>query len=115
MANLCANEDDILIAGTNAMATLEVIEQTEIAREIGYDNVLLAPPVCTRPTQDELTKHNDIVLGAVDVNPIFYSYPDKDGADISFELMDHFVDNPRVIGIKESSGLLRSGSCLQGL
>ena len=102
-----ANDDEILIAGTNAMATREVIEQTAMAKEIGYDNVLLAPPVYTRPTQDELIKHYETVLDAADVNIVLYSYPAKDGADFSFELMDHFADNPRVIGIKESSGVLQ--------
>jgi len=102
-----ANDDEILIAGTNAPATREVIEQTAMAKEIGYDNVLLAPPFYTRPTQDELIRHYETVLAEVDVNLVLYSYPAKDGADISFELMDHFADNPRVIGIKESSGVLQ--------
>jgi 4-hydroxy-tetrahydrodipicolinate synthase len=99
-----AKPGEILIAGTNAPATREVIEQTAMAREIGYQNVLLAPPFYTRPTQQELTRHYETVLAAVDVNLVLYSYPAKDGSDISFELMDHFADNPRVIGIKESSG-----------
>lgn len=98
---------ETLIAGTNAPATREVIEQTAMAREIGYDNVLLAPPFYTRPTQDELIRHYDAMLAAVDVNLVLYSYPAKDGSDISFDLMDHFADNPRVIGIKESSGVLQ--------
>ncbi|MGY5808686.1 4-hydroxy-tetrahydrodipicolinate synthase [Rhizobium sp. LEGMi198b] len=98
---------EILIAGTNAPATREVIEQTAMAKDIGYDTVLLAPPFYTRPTQEELIKHYETVLDAVDVNLVLYSYPAKDGSDISFELMDHFADNPRVIGIKESSGVLQ--------
>lgn len=99
-----AKPGETLIAGTNAPATREVIEQTAMAREIGYDTVLLAPPFYTRPTQQELIKHYETVLGAVDVNLVLYSYPAKDGSDTSFELMDHFADKPRVIGIKESSG-----------
>lgn len=102
-----ANSDELLIAGTNAPATREVIEQTQIAKDIGYDTVLLAPPFYTRPTQAELIRHYETVLDAVDVNIVLYSYPLKDGADISFELMDHFADNPRVVGIKESSGSLQ--------
>lgn len=102
-----AGPGEILIAGTNAPATREVIEQTAIAREIGYDTVLLAPPFYTRPTQEELIRHYETVLAAVDVNLVLYSYPAKDGSDIGFELMDHFADNPRVIGIKESSGVLQ--------
>ncbi|PDT11085.1 MULTISPECIES: dihydrodipicolinate synthase family protein [unclassified Rhizobium] len=102
-----ARPGEILIAGTNAPATREVIEQTALARDIGYDTVLLAPPFYTRPTQAELIRHYETVLGAVDVNLVLYSYPAKDGSDISFELMDHFADNSRVIGIKESSGVLQ--------
>ncbi|NRP20673.1 4-hydroxy-tetrahydrodipicolinate synthase [Ensifer adhaerens] len=102
-----AKPGEILIAGTNAPATREVIEQTAIAKQIGYDTVLLAPPFYTRPSQAELIKHYETVLAAVDVDLVLYSYPAKDGSDISFELMDHFADNPRVIAIKESSGVLQ--------
>lgn len=102
-----AKPGEILIAGTNAPATREVIEQTAIAKQIGYNTVLLAPPFYTRPSQAELIKHYETVLAAVDVDLVLYSYPAKDGSDISFELMDHFADNPRVIAIKESSGVLQ--------
>lgn len=102
-----AKPGETLIAGTNAPATREVIEQTAMAKDIGFDTVLLAPPFYTRPTQQELIRHYETVLAAVDVNLVLYSYPAKDGSDISFELMDHFADNPRVIGIKESSGSLQ--------
>ena len=102
-----ANDDEILIAGTNAPATREVIEQTEMAKEIGFDNVLLATPFYTQPTQEELLNHYNTVLGAVDVNLILYNYPPKDGIEISFDVMDALADHPRVIGIKESSGVLQ--------
>ncbi|CAN7469390.1 4-hydroxy-tetrahydrodipicolinate synthase [Pararhizobium sp. LjRoot255] len=102
-----AKPGEMLIAGTNASATREVIEQTAMAKDIGYDTVLLAPPFYTRPTQAELIKHYEAVLDAVDVNLVLYSYPAKDGSDISIELMDHFADNSHVIGIKESSGVLQ--------
>lgn len=102
-----ATDGEVLIAGTNAPATREVIEQTRMAEEIGYGTVLLAPPFYTRPTQAELIRHYDAVLDATGVNIVLYSYPAKDGADIGFEVLDHFADNPRVIGIKESSGVLQ--------
>ena len=102
-----ARPGETLIAGTNAPATREVIEQTAMAKAIGYDTVLLAQPFYTRPTENELIAHFEAVLAAVDVNIVLYSYPFKDGADIGFGLLDHFVDNPRVIGIKESLGSLQ--------
>ncbi|MEM8497663.1 MAG: 4-hydroxy-tetrahydrodipicolinate synthase [Pseudomonadota bacterium] len=102
-----ANDDEALIAGTNAPATREVIENTERAKDIGYDTVLLATPFYTRPTQQELLRHYQRVLDAVEVNLVLYNYPPKDGIEISFELLDALADHPRVIGIKESSGMLQ--------
>ena len=102
-----ANDDEILIAGTNGSSTREVIEHTTQAKQIGFDKVLLATPYYTQPTDDELLAHYETVLGAVDVELILYSYPSKDGIEVSFDVMDALADNPRVIGIKESSGVMQ--------
>lgn len=102
-----AEPGESLIAGTNAPATREVIAQTAMAREIGYDTVLLATPFYTRPTQQELLAHFRTVLDAVDVNIVLYSYPYKDGVEIGFDILDALADHPRVLGIKESSGVLQ--------
>ena len=69
--------------------------------------MLLATPFYTRPTDGELVAHYNTVLDAVDVNLVLYNYPPKDGIEISFDVMDALADNPRVIGIKESSGVLQ--------
>ncbi len=95
-----------LIAGTNAGCTRDVIAHTETARELGYDTVLLAPPYYALPTQQELTTHYEAVLAAVDVDLVIYNYPPRVGVEVGFETMDALADNPRVIGIKESSGNL---------
>lgn len=102
-----ANDDEILIAGTNGSSTREVIEHTAAAKQIGFDKVLLATPYYTQPADDELVAHYQAILDAVNVELILYSYPSKDGIEVSFEVMDALADNPRVIGIKESSGVLQ--------
>ena len=102
-----AQPGETLIAGTNAPHTAGVIANTKRAKEIGYDTVLLATPFYTKPTQAELIKHFNAVLDAVDVNIVLYSYPDKDGVELGWEVLDALADHPRVIGIKESSGSLQ--------
>jgi 4-hydroxy-tetrahydrodipicolinate synthase len=77
------------------------------AKEIGYDTVLLATPFYTRPTQDELLAHFQTVLKETDINLVLYSYPYKDGVEIGFDILDALADDPRVLGIKESSGSLQ--------
>ena len=101
-----ANDDELLIAGTNAGSTWEVIEHTKTARDLGYDTVLLSSPFYATPAQDELIAHYQSILDAVDVKIMLYNYPPKVGVEVGFEVLDAFKDNDRVIGIKESSGSL---------
>jgi 4-hydroxy-tetrahydrodipicolinate synthase len=102
-----ARPGETLIAGTNAPHTKGVIANTKRAKEIGYDTVLLATPFYTKPSQQELIAHFRAVLDAVDVNIVLYSYLGKDGIELEWELLDALADHPRVIGIKESSGILQ--------
>lgn len=98
---------ETLIAGTNAPHTAGVIANTLRAKAMGYDTVLLAVPFYTKPTQAEILRHFNAVLGACDVNIVLYSYPGKDGVEIEWEALDALADHPRIIGIKESSGSLQ--------
>ncbi|WP_421696714.1 dihydrodipicolinate synthase family protein [Aestuariivirga sp.] len=102
-----ARPGETLIAGTNAPHTKGVIANTKKAKEIGYDTVLLATPFYTKPSQAELIAHFNAVLDAVDINIVLYSYPGKDGVELEWELLDALADHPRVIGIKESSGVVQ--------
>lgn len=104
-----ASKDELLIAGTNAGSTWEVIEHTRAAREVGYKTVLLSAPFYATPAVDELIAHYQSVLDAVDVEIVLYNYPPKVGVEVGIPVLEAFKDDPRVIGIKESSGnLLRA-------
>lgn len=102
-----ATDDELLIAGTNGGSTREVIEHSQRAYDIGYRTVLLSPPYYAMPAPDELTAHYKTVLEAVDVNLVLYNYPSKVGVEIGFDVIDALADHPRVIGVKESSGVLQ--------
>lgn len=102
-----ARPGETLIAGTNAPHTKGVIENTLRAKAMGYDAVLLATPFYTKPTQAELIAHFSRVVAETDMNIVLYSYPDKDGVELGWEVLDALADNPRIIGIKESSGSLQ--------
>ncbi|MEI2806515.1 dihydrodipicolinate synthase family protein [Albidovulum sp.] len=102
-----ARPGETLIAGTNAPSTAGVIANTRRAKEIGYDAVLLAVPFYTRPTQAEIVAHFNAVIAAAEMDIVLYSYPGKDGVEIGYEALDALADNPRVIGIKESSGVMQ--------
>jgi 4-hydroxy-tetrahydrodipicolinate synthase len=102
-----AQPEETLIAGTNAPSTAGVIAHTRRAKEMGYHAVLLAVPFYTKPTQAEIIRHFNAVVDATDMNVVLYSYPGKDGVEIGYEALDALADNPRIIGIKESSGVMQ--------
>lgn len=101
-----ANKNELLIAGTNAGSTADVIEHTRRARDLGYKTVLLSAPYYATPKPNELIAHYQAVLDAVDVDIVLYNYPPKVGVEVGLDVLDAFVDNRRVLGIKESSGNL---------
>ena len=102
-----ARPDELLIAGTNAPSTAGVIANTRRAKAMGYHAVLLAVPFYTKPSQAEIVRHFNMVVEATDMDIVLYSYPGKDGVEIGYEALDALADNPRIIGIKESSGVLQ--------
>jgi 4-hydroxy-tetrahydrodipicolinate synthase len=102
-----ATPGEVLIAGTNAPVTAGVIANTKRAKDMGYHAVLLAVPFYTKPTQAEIIRHFKAVVDATDMNVVLYSYPGKDGVEIGYEALDALADDPRIIGIKESSGVLQ--------
>lgn len=102
-----ATGGETLIAGTNAPHTAGVIANTLRAKDMGYHAVLLAVPFYTKPTQAEIIRHFNAVVEATDMNVVLYSYPGKDGVEIGYEALDALADNPRIIGIKESSGVMQ--------
>ncbi|MGF6483200.1 dihydrodipicolinate synthase family protein [Paraburkholderia sp. JPY419] len=97
----------MLIGGANGSCTREVIEQTKLVRDADYKNVLIAPPYYALPSQEELIGHYEAILKAVpDVDIILYNYPVRTNVEVGFGVLDAFKDHPRVIGIKESSGII---------
>lgn len=103
-------EKGILISGANGSCTREVIEQVKQACDAGYNNLLIAPPYYALPSQQELIGHYQAILDAFpDINLVLYNYPVRTNVEVGFEVLEAFKNNPRVIGIKESSGnLLRA-------
>ena len=102
-----ARPGEVLIAGTNAPSTAGVIANTLRAKALGYHAVLLAVPFYTKPTQVEIIRHFNAVTDATGMDVVLYSYPGKDGVEIGYEALDALAENPHIIGIKESSGVMQ--------
>ncbi len=93
-----------LIAGCNAGATRDAIGFANIARELGYDAVMLAGPPTSLPNQHELAAHVRAVIDEGGLPVVLYNYPARAGIEFGFDALDELADIPEVIAIKESSG-----------
>ena len=76
-----------LIAGVNSGSTREVIRHGEVARELGYDAVMLAAPHTSLPSQRELAAH--VAAGAehVGLPVVLYNYPARAGVELPLRVV----------------------------
>ncbi len=93
-----------LIAGTNSTATRDIIAFNQMAKDLGYKAVMLAPPFYSLPTQDELHQHFNMLLDAVDIPIVLYNFPARAGVEIGMDVLLQLAAHENVIGVKESSG-----------
>ena len=94
----------LLMAGTNAGSTREVVRFSEEAERMGYDALMVAVPPYSRPNQPELLSHFRDVATSVGIPIVLYNFPWRAGSEIGYQVLDGLTDIPNVIGIKEASG-----------
>ncbi len=95
-----------VIAGTGANATAEAIELTAAAKQAGADACLLVTPYYNKPTQEGLFRHYEAIAESVDIPQILYNVPGRTACDMLPDTVARTAELPRVIGIKEATGLL---------
>src|SRR5690606_14725170 len=93
-----------VIAGTGANSTLEAIEWTSAAKDIGADGCLLATPYYNKPTQEGLFLHHEHIAKAVAIPQILYNVPGRTGIDMKTDTVLRLAQVPNIIGIKEATG-----------
>jgi len=94
----------LLIAGVNDLYTGGSIAKAEQAKELGYQGLMLAPPIYCLPQQSEIISHYQSVSAAVDMPIIMYNFPARSGVEISVESVIELSRDKNIIGMKESSG-----------
>lgn len=93
-----------VIAGTGANNTIEAIEWTSMAKDVGADACLLVTPYYNRPTQEGLFLHYQAIARAVDIPQILYNVPSRTACDLLPETIERLAQIPNIVGIKEATG-----------
>ena len=91
-----------VIAGTGGNSTLEAIELTQKASELGADYVLLVTPYYNKPNQEGLFQHFIKIADSVEVPQILYNVPSRTACDLKPETVLRLAHHQNIVGIKEA-------------
>ncbi len=99
-----------VIAGTGSNSTVESIERTRAACELGVDGVLVVTPYYSRPPQEGLYRHFSLVADSSSVPLILYNVPSRTACDLLPETVERLSFHPQIIGIKDATGSIERGA-----
>ncbi len=94
-----------LIAGTGCVSTIETINLSKEAEELGYEVVMVSSPYYTKPTQDELYNHFKKVAESINIQVTLYNIPIFTGVNINPETVAKLSRIDNIIAIKEEAEL----------
>jgi len=95
-----------LLAGAGAESTVETIERTKRAAELGYDAALVKTPYYYKPAYkpEVLIAHYRRVADESPIPVMLYSIPQFTGVALAAAEVAALAEHPNIIGIKDSSG-----------
>ncbi|WP_424194868.1 4-hydroxy-tetrahydrodipicolinate synthase [Ampullimonas aquatilis] len=101
-----------IIAGTGGNSTIEAIELTSYAKQVGADASLQVVPYYNRPTQEGMYQHFKKIAESVDLPVILYNVPGRTVADMAHDTVVRLSAVPGIVGIKDATGNLERGCFL---
>lgn len=96
-----------LIAGCSAYTAAGVAENARLAKDNGFDGILVTAPPYIVPTDDDIVQFFWDVSDSVDLPICVYNWPPGTNIDLSLGLMSRLADVPKVVAIKNSTPDLR--------
>lgn len=96
-----------IFGGTGNNNTQKAIEQTRMAKKLGFDAALIVGPYYNKPTQEGYFQHYRAIAEAVDIPIIVYNVPGRTGGNIEAATALRMAEEiPNVFAVKEASGNL---------
>jgi 4-hydroxy-tetrahydrodipicolinate synthase len=92
-----------IIAGTGSNSTVEAIELTRHAKQVGADAALIVTPYYNKPTQEGLYLHYKAIHDAVDLPIVIYNIPGRCVVDMSVATMARLAKLKNIIGVKDAT------------
>ncbi len=92
-----------VIAGCSAQTAAEALAKIRTAADAGCAIAMVSPPWYIMPGPEEIMAHYRRILAATPLPVLLYNIPRRTGVSLTPDMVDRLADDPKVIGIKESS------------
>jgi 4-hydroxy-tetrahydrodipicolinate synthase len=92
-----------IVVGTGSNSTLQTLELTREAQELGADGALVVTPYYNKPSQEGIYRHFEAV-SKLGFPIIIYNVASRTGRNIEPATLRRMSQLPHMIGVKESSG-----------
>jgi len=93
-----------VIAGAGSNSTVEAIEFSQHAEDVGADGVLLITPYYNKPTQEGLKRHFGEIAGAINVPVVLYNVPSRTAVNLEPETVKYLYEEySNVTAVKEAN------------
>lgn len=99
-----------VIAGTGSNSTLEAIELSVHAENVGADALLIVTPYYNKPTQEGLYQHFKAINDAVGIPIIIYNIPGRCVVDMTVDTMARLYELKYIAGVKDATADLQRAS-----
>lgn len=99
-------EGNVLIAGCGCESTIQTIEKTRMAADLGYDFNLVLPPhyFNKRMSEESIIEHYERVAASSPIPIILYNAPGYTaGVEITPQIFKHLAGHENIVGLKDSS------------
>jgi 4-hydroxy-tetrahydrodipicolinate synthase len=93
-----------VLVGITDTAFIESVVVARAAADFGADAVVLAPPYYLPEAQPELQEYLDHLVPELPLPLYIYNMPALTKVTIEADTLRRAMDNPRIIGLKDSSG-----------
>ena len=93
-----------VIAGTGSNSTMEAIELSQFAEDVGADALLLITPYYNKPTQEGLKRHFGEIAQSVNIPMVLYNVPSRTSVNIEPKTIKYLYEEySNINALKEAN------------
>lgn len=93
-----------IVAGVGTNVTSHSIELAKQAQSAGADGLLVVTPYYSKPSQDGIRAHVEMIADSTELPVMLYDIPGRSGVPMESETLIRMGEHPRVLAVKDAKG-----------